>query len=343
MKTQPLFPNTVETTLWKSFDDWLAPQIAATDTSNDAGGKARTPLSPSSAKNYRDMWATFVVFCTARGLTLQTVQEDDLELFSQTRGTKVKRVKGTELSDAYMSRFLRMLKKITLHAAAKEGVPANQAADAMLNRDRYKHARAKHREPLPEYFDAVDARRLIDYVTLAPIAAPQDGETNWKAVRDRTAVALMLGGGCTPIDVRNLLLAGVRVDRHEETPKLSLPGNGNCDPRETPLEAWAAKQLRIWMDVRKDMKIAGDLVFPSDETGHQWSETQCHEQCKLVLEKAGLEATLDGGIYKLRHTFVLRHLANEVDLKEVAAWLGIKDANRMEKYRNIVYKRTSAS
>ena len=44
----------------------------------------------------------------------------------------------------------------------------------------------------------------------------------------------------------------------------------------------------------------------------------------------------DGGVFKLRHTFALRQLADGKSETDVARWLGLVDLNGMARYRKIV-------
>jgi integrase len=91
----------------------------------------------------------------------------------------------------------------------------------------------------------------------------------------------------------------------------------------------------LWLTIRTQQNIAGDLVFPSTLGGKAWSHTACYEACKAVLAGAGMEKD-SGGVFKLRHTFALRQLAKGKSETEVAKWLGLVDLNGMARYRRLV-------
>jgi integrase len=234
--------------------------------------------------------------------------------------------------------MLTLIDRVTRFHAKREGKVASPAAREMLLRPEYRYANASHRDPLPEYYDDAQAQRLIDYLTNTDGTTLPASRMQWKALRDQTAVALMLGGGLTPGDVRALKTAGVFVSGgpHPNIPwKLALPGNGNAPARETPLADWAGRQLGRWLSVRSEQGIAGEFVFPSTLTGKPLSHTSCYEACKRVLAEAGFESDT-GGVFKLRHTFALRQLSNGKSERDVAQWLGLLDLNSIAKYRRIV-------
>lgn len=102
-----------------------------------------------------------------------------------------------------------------------------------------------------------------------------------QALRNRTAVALQLGAGLTPGDIRAATVDGVvcqdtsGASRAGLPWKVRLPTHGSAQAREAPLAPWG--------------KVA------------QYSAA------KAVLAAAGAPDG-DGGSFKLRHTFALRQL-----------------------------------
>lgn len=345
-----------------AFEAWLAMRAQSTSTRRRDG-----PLSAKSAAVYRDMLGAFAAFCGARAIGLDDLEPDDLELYLTERSasrpalaalpgrraarpvrsaaaraaarTPPRRVKGVELTDRYAWRLLWLIDQVARHAAADRGAPPNEAAARLLQLGRFRFALAANRDPLPEYLQEAHARALIAHVTALRSAESAAGPLPWKTLRDRTAVALMLGAGLTPGDVRALELSGVITDGGQRAGvpwKLALPGNGQSPPRETPLAAWAGRQLALWLAVRTEQRLAGDRVFPATASGRPWSHAQCHANCKAVLAEAGFSPDAAGGLYKLRHTFALRQLARGKSDAEVARWLGLADQTAIARYRRIV-------
>lgn len=338
--TYPLFASSdaiqLAEKLKASFEAWIAWR-------ERSPSKARTfkALSQDSAEVYREMWHAFAPYCAERGLDLHELEEDDLQTFLVTRGAAIgmrATSKQADLTPRYARRFLSLIEWVTSYQASQDGVPTNPAAKSLLERPEYKYANAADKDPAPEYLTDVQSKRLIAYVTQLPNRRSVSEPLTWKEVRDRTAVAMMLGAGLTPGDVRSLQLSGVLTEggRKAGVPwKLALPGNGNFPARDTPLAGWAGRQLAYWLTVRAEQNIGGHFVFPSTRDGKQWSDTRCFLSCREVLAAAGV-ASDAGGLFKLRHTFALRQLSHGKSEADVAKWLGLLDANGMLRYRRIL-------
>lgn len=341
--TYSLFDSADTIALAKRLTDAFESWIAHRDNS-PSRARAYKPLSEDSAEVYRDMWQAFVPYCSERGLELADLDTDDLDTFLMTRGAAAEAAgvrsttRSTDLSPRYARRFLTLIDWVTTHQAKSAGVVPNDAARVLLQRPEYKYANAADKSPPPEYLTAAQAKRLIAHVTQLPGSRNASGPLTWKDVRDRTAVALMLGAGLTSGDVRALVLSGVLVEggRKAGVPwRLSLPGNGNFPARETPLSGWAGRQLAYWLTVRAEQKLGGEYVFPSTRDGKQWSETRCFMGCKAVLAAADIKQE-GGGLFMLRHSFALRQLAHGKTEAEVAGWLGLQVLNVMERYRRVL-------
>ncbi len=330
----------LEERLRTAFESWIAHR-----ENSKSRVRSFKPLSEDSAEVYRDMWLAFVPYCAARGLDLSDLETDDLDLFLVTRGaggpdcTNPRSTsRHADLTPRYARRFLTLIDWITTHQARVAGTIPNNAAKRLLERPEYKYANAADKNALPEYLTDVQSKRLIAFVTQLPNKQANSPSLTWKEVRDRTAVAMMLGAGLTPGDVRSLTLPGVLIEggRKAGVPwSLSLSGNGNFPARETPLASWAGRQLAYWLAVRAEQGLGGEYVFPSTRDGKQWSETRCYEGCKEVLREAGI-AHDAGGLFKLRHSFALRQLTHGKSDIDVARWLGLLDINGMQKYRRIL-------
>lgn len=344
--TLPLFndPDTEqrEERLRSIFQAWIDHRAAS-----PSRARHERALREESATVYQEMWHAFAAFCATRSLDIASIRCNDIEAFLALRANLHRReprqvsARTQELSLRYCWRMLTLIDRVARFHAHREGVPPNTAAHELLQRPNYRYANASNSDPLPEYYSEPQAKRLIAFLTEFSSGDALRGSLAWKEMRDRTAVALMLGGGLAPGDIRAILLSGVIADGGSQADipwKLSLPGNGNSPARETPLAQWAGRQLALWMSLRRQQGIAGDLVFPSTLGGKPWSHTACYEACKAVLSSAGM-AKASGGVFQLRHTFALRQLANGKTEQEVAQWLGFVDINGMARYRRIVQER----
>jgi integrase len=118
--------------------------------------------------------------------------------------------------------------------------------------------------------------------------------------------------------------------------KLQVKGNGNAPARETPLAPWAGQLLRYWLDIRSEQQVPGRMLFPSTRSsGKPWGKVAQYNAAKEVLSAAELE-DVEGGSFRLRHTFALRQLRKGKKPEEVAKWLGVTDPSVMARYQRVI-------
>ena len=140
-----------------------------------------------------------------------------------------------------------------------------------------RYAEAASGDPLPEFLSVAEAKHLIAFLSNA---RPRPGASGarrdahaaftWQELRNRVAVALHLGGGLTPAEVRALTLNSPisRGGRVRDRPwKISIPAIGDAPARETPIAPWAGELLQHWLLVRSERKIPGEMLFPSTADG----------------------------------------------------------------------------
>lgn len=317
-----------------AFEAWLADQQAL--------GSLR---QPASIQVYRDMWGGFTAWCLGQSpaVTLATLDMRDLKAFQAARfGMKSA---DRSLSPRHALRLLRLIDRVLRHhAAANSEAPNTAAADWIAAQPQIRYAEAAEADPLPEFLSIPEARQLITFLSSArPRLGGSDARRDahkafsWQQIRNRTSVALQLGGGLTPADVRALTLhaATSHGGRVRDRPwKVAVPGNGNSPPRETPIAPWAGELLQHWLHVRAEAQVAGASMFPSTRSGKPWSRDSQYKAAKGVLEEAGLDSR-DGGSFRLRHTFALRQLRRGTAPDQVAAWLGV-EPEVMGRYTRLV-------
>ncbi|MBT2336251.1 tyrosine-type recombinase/integrase [Variovorax paradoxus] len=299
---------------------------------------------PSSIAVYQDMWGSFTAWCLGQSpaVTLASLDRGDLSAFQQARfGMKSA---DLSLSPRYALRLLRLIDRVLRHHAETHGTPANTAAsDWIANQPEVRYADSARADPLPEFLSVSEARHLIAFLSSARprpgAAGDRHGQTalSWQALRNRTAVALQLGAGLAPGDVRVLRLdapTSQMAGRRERPWKVAVPGNGNSPAREAPVAPWAGELLQHWLNVRAEASIAGEFLFPATRTGKPWSKEAQYVAAKQVLEEAGIEAA-GGGSFLLRHTFALRQLRRGAKIDQVARWLGV-EPEAMGKYQRVL-------
>ncbi|MDM0116762.1 site-specific integrase [Variovorax sp. J22R133] len=317
-----------------AFECWLDDQRAT--------GSLR---QPASVQVYRDMWGAFTAWCLGQSpvVTLASLDLRDLQAFQAARFGR--KSLDLSLSPRHALKLVRLIDRVLRHHAADANEPPNTAAfDWLASHPEVRYAESANADPLPEFLSVAEARQLITFVSNARprpglSAAKRDRHAalSWQELRNRTAVALQLGGGLTPGDVRALTLASPvsRGGRLKDRPwKVVVPGDGNSLARESPIAPWAGELLQHWLQVRASARIAGDFLFPSTRTGKPWGKESQYKCAKAVLEDAGLDSR-EGGSFRLRHTFALRQLRRGFEPQEVARWLGV-EPEVMDRYTRIV-------
>ena len=286
----------------------------------------------SSVTVYEHMWSALSAWCLGEGVTIDALTVESLERFLASRG-------GQEnISARHAWRFLRLVDRILAFRTRELGVRPNQAAAQLLEqRPDYRYANAAEKDPLPPYLQAGEAKRLLTFISAVRPGRSVINQA-WQEVRNRASVALMLGAGVTPGEVRALEIDDVIIDRGRPKGipwKLRVSGHTDTVTRETPLAPWAGQLLLYWLGIRAEQKIPGKALFPSTRTGKVWSKVSQYNATKEVLLAAGVD-DVEGGSFRLRHTFALRQLRRGTAPAEVAKWLGVTDPAVMARYMRVL-------
>jgi integrase len=294
----------------------------------------------SSEAVYRAMWHALSAWCVAQApaLRLGDLQAPALAAYLASR-TGLLLADGV-LTPRYQHRLLSLVRRVQLHRAWLR----DQAGPVMAARAAAMPVRlpqeaapvvpaADSGEPLLHLTPAEDQQlqRLLCHAPAAP------GE-RWQTRRDRCAVALQLGAGLGPGDVRALRLRDVIVEggpvQHQPW-QLRVAANGSAPAHVPPLAPWAGALLAQWLQRRQAEGLGGDWLFPSTRSGKPWGKVAQYEAARRVLADAGLNAD-GGGSFRLRHTFALRQLAHGHDEGLVCRWLGVIDPAVMARYQRLL-------
>lgn len=304
-----------------AFDAWLH--------SREQQGVIR---EPASAAVYGSMWMALTTWCVARGLALEHWRAEHLEAYLHARGG------ADELTPRYAWRLLTLADAVQAHHARATGQAPNAAARSLLvNHREWRYANSADKTPLPEHLNAAEARALVAWLldpasAATPAGAPAQA---WQSLRNRTAVALQLGGGLTPGDLRAATVDGVVCNDSGLAWKIRVPAHGGSAAREAPLAPWAGRLLRHWLATRSALRMAGPALFPATLGGRRWGKVAQYNAAKAVLAAAGVPDA-DGGSFKLRHTFALRQLRRGSAPEQVAQWLGLRSVATMARYRRVL-------
>ena len=334
MLPQSLFDETpVHASLQSAFEAWLADQRAS-----------QSLRQPGSIEVYREMWRGFMGWCLGQSpaVSLASLDTSDLEAFQAGRfGTKSA---DLSLSPRHALRLMRLVDRVLRHHAAQmDEAPNTAVTDWLMAHPEVRYAEASSADPLPEFLSVAEAKHLIAFLSAA---RPRPGTRSqrdshvaftWQELRNRVAVALHLGGGLTPADVRALTVRSPvsRGGPVRERPwKVSIPMHGDSAARETPIAPWAGELLQHWLQIRSELEIPGDWLLPSTRTGKPWGKQSHYATTRSLLEEAGLDGP-EGGTFRLRHTFALRQLKRGTAPEQVARWMGVEPVV-MDRYRRVV-------
>lgn len=324
--------DTVTATYLDAFEAWAA-----------AARRYGRIDQPGSLEAYRVLWMSLLKWAVAQSpaVTLDAMTAGDLARFIARRDTPEST--GVEPSPRHVWRLLQLIDRVQCHRRPPAGGSPNRAAYLLLmSRDDWRHANAAHKDPPPEHLNASQARALVNHLSRA---RPRGGRpavvASWQELRNLTAVALHLGAGVTPAELRALQLGDVVSHGGPRSGlpwKLRVPSLGDSPARETPIAPWAGQILRWWLEARLQHAIAGPQLLPSTRSGKPWSKVSHYLAVRDVIAAAGLgDAAAVGGSFRLRHTFALRQLRRGSAGEDVARWLGVEMAE-IERYRRVVFE-----
>lgn len=168
------------------------------------GTKGQRAFRKGSIQVYESMWGVLTGWCTKHARSLATLDEADLAQFLDSLGA------GTGATDRYRQRMLRLIERVDLWESRQAQRPPNPAISKLAASPALRFAGSRHQDPLIEYLTSSQARALVNYITAEIDAGPV--ASTWKALRDRCAIGLQLGGGIAPGECRELLTSSILTD-----------------------------------------------------------------------------------------------------------------------------------
>jgi len=327
-----------------AFDAWLKHQRTSV---------ARKIIQPSSIRAYAVLWQAFTEWCLKQSppVGLDSLGEADLASYIHSR-VNPRTARPSRLKEAgqftarHVWRLLTLIDGVLEVRAQSIGKgSANRCAAKLLeSREDWLYANALRREALPRYLPPADARILVNHLSSGlPRSGRRGSDIAWQELRNRTAVALHLGAGLTPADVRVLTLKSpiARPGDAKGVPgTIRIPAHGDSPEREAPIVQWAARLLAYWIQVRTEQAVQGDFLLPATRTGNPWSKVSHYKAVTRVLDESGIDKGLEeGGAFRLRHTFALRQLRRGKNPEVVAQWLGVVEMRVMDRYGRVDYSK----
>jgi site-specific recombinase XerD len=303
-----------------AWDDWLNDQ------------RQRGVLTRSSATSmYAHMWGALAQWAQHRGIPPLKLQAADLQSYLAQRG------ETGDLSLRYAWRLLRLTERILAHVARTHHQPASQACTLLLERrPDIRYANASSKDGLPELFSRSQCARLVSTVRHLTRSS---ASPNWQTLRNCAALALQLGGGLSPGAVRSLMLANVLNPGTPGSDKplvIQVMANGNSPAHLAPLRPWAGLVVKRWLHCREMLEIPGQQLLPSTRAqGKPWGKISHYDNLRKLLECADLPQ-VEGGSYRLRHSYALRQLERGLSPALLTRALGVSDPNVIERYQQVL-------
>jgi len=285
------------------------------------------------------MWQSFATWLQTQHIRLADLNVAQLSRFLDERG------RDSELSPRHAWRMVRLIDRVMQFEAMRQATPPNNAcADLLARRPDIQYANASQQDGLPEALSAQEAAALMRWLSPGEPETAARSSATWKEMRIRAAIGLQLGAGLTPGEIRALELRHVQqavadsaVPRRPTA--LTLPANGNSPAHTVQLNGWPARLLGKWLTLRSEFSFPGSMVFPSTRSaGAPWGKVAQYEAVRKALTAAGL-GQVDGGSYRLRHTYALRQLRRGVAPAELSKRLGVTDPDVMDRYQRLLAER----
>jgi integrase/recombinase XerD len=271
-------------------------------------------LSAESAKIYIFMFTNVASWILEQGLTFSTVTQPDLVRFID-RTVNGKRVLNSKI--AY--RYLRLLERCYEHL---EVVP-NPAQLAIVGIDRAhmtkdEAGRILSEDQLKRFFAALPAE--------LPRLRRNTPFHGWKRRRDRAMQVVMALAGLRVSEAVGLLIpeVGRQVSIDGSIMLTITPDEKHDTSHEhtVTLPREGADELRLWLQEREAMAIAGQFVFPANLAGARMTRKTVYVQMRATFERAGMDLARSGG-RTLRNTFAKHQLDNGASPDELKDVLGL--------------------
>lgn len=337
-------------TLSLQSDHGIAVRAALERFLDQAEGSAGR-LSDRSLTAYRQLWRPVIAFCSALRLDLAELGIDELRLLID--GRRREAANKVALTPRYIWRMLRLIDDVALFEAREQGVTPNRSAQQLIDLE-YAYANARNQDALPDILSRDEFDRFLKYaIALWPNRATDDaGAEDWREARIAALLSVVLGAGPTPREAADLLLENVRLDDQGTPDRLRIQAAGRKPARDVPIEGWASRILRGWLQVR-DFHLRGaqlPQVFPSTRKGGTLDNSTLNLAYRDVARRCGISDISSGlnnpnastlttrGPFTFRHTFAIKARAErrytDDRLMEI---LGISDEKAFARYRRIVF------
>lgn len=331
----------------KAFEDWMI-------------SEANHIKRETSREIYRVIWSSFVRDLPA-DISISEITSEMVAFYLTTGASKlitgedkektgILKIRTEALSIRYQARVASLIEKIMDHHAKvnKKKVEGDSAVRALMRRTPALANALKRERDEPE-LDLLTHQEHAELKSRLIEEGKADlmgsNSAKWSAIRDRTSMALQLGAGLSPSDVRELTMdpghaKGLNFTWNPESGFLFVPKNGKLLKRYTLVDPWAGELMDQWIRKLRQRESLNDVAFffpgetlpkeGSSKQPGQWSKPGQHKQTSKFMASMGIK----GSSFKLRHSWAMEKLREGVSESDVARWLGVQDeGDVMKRYR----------
>ncbi|MFZ2989719.1 tyrosine-type recombinase/integrase [Ideonella sp.] len=280
----------------------------------------------ASLRIYEAMWRNYATWVAPTmmepgGLTVDTL----------SRFIRAQEATGAA-TPRYVWRLVQIIDRVTeAHCKARKLAKPTACHDYLERYPSIRYANASQRDHLPECLSTAEHARL-----LRMLRQPLTPDSTWQDARNRAAMALHIGTGITPAELRALTMPDLIVASEPAMGRaqahLRIAGDGTQPGHRVAVTGWALRTCQQWLQQRDTLAIPGNVMFPSTRgSGKTWGKVAHYNAMTALFSQAGLEHHA-GASYRLRHSYALRLLQKQQPPVEIALQLGVKDPKVMERY-----------
>jgi integrase/recombinase XerD len=257
---------------------------------------------------YAAMWRRFLIATQGRG---PFADAREIEGFLASVRAKPRHGRASEItriSVAQRARYLALLEMVQDHLM-KLGILDRNLARAIAKRE------VPVVRPAPTALSTSDDHRLRQVLARWP-------SEEWKDVRDRALLTLLLECGVKVNEVLQLRLEDVQLE--SVAAHISVRSSSG-DRRDVVLPVAAIDALGCWLEARRSLAPGSFSLFvPARRGNANLSAAQVYRLVAYALQQAGLDAK-HVGPQTLRNTFATRSLNAGASPQEVSLALGYRD------------------
>lgn len=300
-------------------------KLSKRKSKQDVEGEGTKPLRLSSQKILGYMFAKFVRWYEAKGITIYDISSDHILTFLgeyDRHGDN----SHIDTTSAIRHKYLRMLERVFAHL----DINPNPATVALVvGRSQYGKDAAKVALTISQQIDFMKALPDTEYSGVP-------GSEGWHLRRDRAILAMLLGAGLKVSELIGLYVENVgEIDINGCVSITISPASvsGLTRWHQTQLRNFAVPIVMEWVEERKQMQLGHKFLFPSSRKNTvKLSKVQIYRMVRETLKRANINEYHSGGGI-LRNSYAARELSqNTQNIELIKEYLGLYKLRSAKKY-----------